>query len=87
MGVITVFALDDCPFCKKTKELLNQKGLQYSEISLTRNPAWKSLMFLLTNGEVHIRGCGQQYSGPKDLEFGLRHAVTTHALSGYDLFP
>ncbi len=52
MGKITVFALDDCPFCKKVKELLTSKGVSFDVISLTQQPEWKSLMFLLTKGEA-----------------------------------
>ena len=52
MGRITVFALDDCPFCKKAKELLKSKGVEFDVISLTQVPSWRPLMYLLTNGNL-----------------------------------
>lgn len=54
MGKITVFTLDDCPFCKKAKELLKSKGVEFDVISLTQVPAWRPLMYLLTNGKTPV---------------------------------
>ena len=51
MGKITVFALETCPYCKKAKALLKQKGADFEEISITAKPEWRQYMFLLTNGE------------------------------------
>ena len=52
MGKITVFSLDSCPYCKKAKELLRGKGAEFEEISLTKNPEWRQLLYLITNGEM-----------------------------------
>ena len=43
-----MFALDSCPFCKKAKELLTSKGVSFDVISLTQQPEWRPLMYLLT---------------------------------------
>ena len=50
MGKITVFSLDTCPFCKKAKAVLRQKGVDFDEISVTAKPEWRQFMYLLTNG-------------------------------------
>ena len=54
MGKITVFSIEDCPFCRKAKDLLALKNVEYENISLTENPEWRSLLFLLTNGRTKV---------------------------------
>lgn len=51
MGKITVFALDTCPYCKKAKALLKQKGADFEEVSITAKPEWREYMYLLANGK------------------------------------
>ena len=50
MGKVTLFTLDTSPLCKKAKELLTSKGVNFEEISISKNPEWRPLLFLLTNG-------------------------------------
>lgn len=50
MGKITVYSQDTCPYCKKAKKLLEVKGADFEEISLTIKPEWRQFMYLLTNG-------------------------------------
>ena len=50
MGKITVFTVDDCPFCRKAIDLLALKNVKYEGINLREKPEWRSLLFLLTNG-------------------------------------
>ena len=45
-----MFTLDDSPASKQAKDLLSGKGLEFLEVSLTSNPAWKPLLYLLTKG-------------------------------------
>lgn len=52
MGKITVFTLDDCSNCHKIKQILEAKGAAFTEISLTKTPEWRSLLFLLANGKL-----------------------------------
>lgn len=49
-----MFALDSCPFCKKAKELLTSKGVSFDVISLTQQPEWRPLMYLLTKGSISL---------------------------------
>ncbi len=50
MGKITVFTTDECPFCKKAKDLLSDKKAPYDEISLSQHPEWRGHMFILAKG-------------------------------------
>lgn len=51
MGKVTVFTLDGCPHCKKAKEILQAKGVEFNEISLTTTPQWRPLLYILSNGK------------------------------------
>lgn len=35
---ITLYSTDHCPFCVRAKMLLEQRGLEYEEINLARDP-------------------------------------------------
>ena len=54
MGRVTVFVRDDCPHCARAKKLLDEKGVQYECISLSSQPEWRSLLFLLSNGQTSV---------------------------------
>ena len=38
MSNVTVYTTDNCPFCIRTKQLLDTRGVQYEEINLERDP-------------------------------------------------
>ena len=48
-GRITIFSLNDCPHCKRTKTLFRDLGWEYYEISLTDYPDAKAAMLRLSN--------------------------------------
>ena len=52
MGKVTVFTADECADCIKAIELLSSKGAQLHEISLTKNPDWRPLLFILAEGKL-----------------------------------
>ena len=54
MGKVTVFTVDDCPHCTRAKRLLDDKGVQYDCISLSLQPEWKNLLYVLTNGRTSV---------------------------------
>ena len=54
MGRVTVFTADGCADCRKAKELLSSKGAQLHEISLTKNPDWRPLLFILAQGKLVV---------------------------------
>eukprot|EP00122_Pirum_gemmata_P016276 Pgem_evm1s15212 len=58
MGRVTVFAIDDCPFCIKAKNKLKEKEVQYLEINLSDYPQRRTDMLqmakLLTVPQIFI---------------------------------
>ena len=54
MGKVTVFAVDGCSHCARAKKLLDDKGVQYDCISLSLQPEWRNLLFVLTNGRTSV---------------------------------
>jgi glutaredoxin 3 len=38
MSEITVYTTDPCSFCARVKGLLKSRGLEFSEVNLTKNP-------------------------------------------------
>jgi glutaredoxin 3 len=39
MSEITVYSTDPCPYCARAKGLLQARGVEFTEINLSRNPA------------------------------------------------
>ncbi len=39
MGEITVYTTEPCAFCARVKGLLSSRGLEFSEINLSKDPA------------------------------------------------
>ena len=65
MGRITVFALEECPHCKRAKCALKERNIPYTEISLSTHPFRRNDMLSLSDrltvpqvffGEKHIGG-------------------------------
>ena len=48
-GRITIFSLEHCPHCKRTKTLFRDLGWEFYEISLTDYPDAKTAMLRLSN--------------------------------------
>jgi len=65
MGVVTVFAIDGCPFCDRAKQNLSARYIPYTEINLSSYPDKRSDMLSLSDSltvpqiffnEKHIGG-------------------------------
>lgn len=63
---ICLYTTRFCPFCLQAKQLLDAKGLVYSEISVDDNPELRMEMINLSGrrtvpqiwvGETHVGGC------------------------------
>ena len=54
MGKIVVFTFDNCPFCKRAKDLLTSKGAAFDEISISKNPEWHPLLYVLSGGSAKV---------------------------------
>ena len=49
MGRITIFSLDDCPHCLRTKAALNERQIPFTEISLSKYPHRRKDMLQLSD--------------------------------------
>ncbi|CAB9514610.1 Glutaredoxin 3 [Seminavis robusta] len=65
MGRITIFALDECPHCQRAKGAFKERGIPYTEISLSSHPHRRTDMLALSDrltvpqiflNEKHIGG-------------------------------
>src|SRR4051812_49888696 len=48
MADITVYTTDPCSFCTRAKALLNQRGLEYDEVNLAKDPSGRAKLVELT---------------------------------------
>lgn len=72
MPNVVIYSKDYCPYCVKAKTLLKRKGIAFTEIDITRDPALQQEMItksggrrtvpqILINGEA-IGGCDDLYA-------------------------
>ena len=48
MANITVYTTDPCSFCTRAKALLQQRGLEYEEVNLAKDPSGRARLIELT---------------------------------------
>lgn len=64
---VEIYTTRWCPYCHMAKALLNRKGVDFSEIDVSRDPATRAAMTQRAHGrtsvpqifigEVHVGGC------------------------------
>jgi glutaredoxin 3 len=52
MAKVVVYATQFCPYCIRAKYLLNQKGVEFTEIDVTMNPQMRGEMQRLSGGHT-----------------------------------
>lgn len=72
MADVTIYTKPMCPYCHAAKELLDDKGVAYTEIDITREPARRAEMIGRAGGkqtvpqvfigERHVGGCDDIYA-------------------------
>ncbi|KPA23410.1 MULTISPECIES: glutaredoxin 3 [unclassified Shimia] len=72
MSAVEIYTSPLCGFCHAAKRLLNQKGVEYSEVDVLANPDRKPEMIQRANGgrtvpqifvgETHVGGCDDLYA-------------------------
>jgi glutaredoxin 3 len=45
---ITVYTTDPCSFCSRAKQLLRQRGLEFDDVNLARDPEGRAALVQLT---------------------------------------
>lgn len=76
MKPVEIYTSPLCGFCHAAKRLLNQKGVDFSEVDVFRNPDRKPEMIQRANGgrtvpqifigETHVGGCDDLYALERD---------------------
>ncbi|PCI15991.1 MAG: glutaredoxin 3 [Piscirickettsiaceae bacterium] len=70
MSNITIYTTAYCPYCVQVKRLLNNKNIDYIEISVDKDPDKRAEMMRksqrrtvpqIFNGETHIGDCMELY--------------------------
>ena len=72
MKPVEIYTSPMCGFCHAAKRLLNQKGVEFSEVDVLQNPDRKPEMIERANGgrtvpqifidDVHVGGCDDLYA-------------------------
>jgi len=85
MKPITIYTTELCPYCRRAKVLLGQKGATYTEIDVTYDPAERARMAQRAGGkrsvpqifigEAHVGGCDDIYA--LDAQGGLDSLLET----------
>ncbi|MEH6740545.1 MAG: glutaredoxin 3 [Sulfitobacter sp.] len=72
MNAVEIYTSPLCGFCHSAKRLLNQKGVNFSEVNVLANPERKSEMIKRAEGgrtvpqifvgDIHVGGCDELYA-------------------------
>ena len=72
MQPVEIYTSPLCGFCHAAKRLLSQKGVNFSEVDIAREPAKRAEMMQRANGvrtvpqifvgDVHVGGCDELYA-------------------------
>jgi len=71
MANVTIYSMENCPFCVRAKQLLDSKGVKYTELDIDKDDAvWEEMMAksqrrtvpqIFINGQ-HVGGCDDLYA-------------------------
>ena len=72
MSKVEIYTKGYCPYCKRAKALLEQKGVSFKEYSIDQQPELRDTMIDRANGgytvpqifidDQHIGGCDDMFS-------------------------
>ena len=72
MPPVTIYTRSTCPYCRAAKELLDEKGVKFTEHEITREPDKRQEMLQKSGGrstvpqifigERHVGGCDDLYA-------------------------
>jgi glutaredoxin 3 len=66
LPVVTVYVTDWCPYCRRARSLLAEKGVTFNEINVDDDPKFREEMIARSGrrtvpqifiGEKHVGGC------------------------------
>lgn len=71
MPLITIYTTATCPYCRRAKELLRKRNLEFTEIPVDNDPSGRMRMMERADGrmtvpqiffdDMHIGGCDDLY--------------------------
>jgi len=72
MQKVEVYTKGYCPYCARAKSLLTQKGVEFTDIEIDKNPELRPTMIERANGrttvpqifigETHVGGCDDLFA-------------------------
>lgn len=72
MAKVVIYSTPVCPYCVRAKSLIKQKGQEYEEIDVSKDPAIRESMMQKSGGrrtvpqifidDKHIGGCDDLYA-------------------------
>lgn len=72
MRPVEIYTTPICPYCHAAKRLLQKKGVEYSEIDVSRDPGLREAMTQRAHGrrtvpqifigDTHVGGCDDLYA-------------------------
>jgi glutaredoxin 3 len=72
MRAVEIYTTRFCSYCRWAKELLQRKGVEFTEIDVTGNPELRAAMAARAGGETtvpqifvgetHVGGCNELYA-------------------------
>jgi glutaredoxin 3 len=72
MAAVEIYTTRYCPYCHSAKDLLNRKGVSFTEIDVSGNSALRQQMVARANGgytvpqifigPTHVGGCDELYA-------------------------
>lgn len=72
MRPVEIYTTPICPYCHAAKRLLQKKGVEYSEVDVSRDPALREAMTQRAHGrrtvpqifigDTHVGGCDDLYA-------------------------
>jgi glutaredoxin 3 len=82
-GKVTVYTTDPCGFCRQAKALLESRGVDYAEISLTKDPDGRARLVQRTGQMTfpQIIAGGRVIGGFRELLEADRDGTLTEILS------
>lgn len=71
MAEVEIYSTQSCPYCVRAKRLLEKKGVSYTEIDVSGDPALRDAMTKRAGGKMtvpqifingtHVGGCDDMY--------------------------
>lgn len=90
MPKVTMYGTAFCPYCTRARHLLNNKGIEFEDIRVDKEPHLRAEMVQRSSGstsvpqifidDFHVGGCDDmfelEYKGELDQHLGLTNTIS-----------